>query len=917
MKGGPDGHLTHDEFSHLQAVLDAAERPEQLAHALSGDPVHEGFFRSPERVLLDRVALLEGFTGTKTDSKGRKECYRDGQHVPCGKAATTGAQARRKAKATAQPQAHVHLIPQGRTVKDLARSALHVFGAAKHSVQHAEHVAKDFLAHGVDERLARLPPKVGAPAKATWWGLKMATKGAFLSYSLGQAAAERVAAEAGASPEAAARLRGWCTGLDLIGAKAVPLTLGAVGLGGIAAAASFIPAGSVAYLAYAGVRHPIATLNAGRKAVADAMRRLHLLPRIIEGLEIDADLHALLHWLTTHTEPLADAVLGAALDVAHDLSEALTIADEALRHAEPLNEGLLPLREDGFTGVKTDSLGRQEHYRDGKHVAGPHNANTHRAPSSGQKDDSGRPNGNLEDKLIALARAAAKRKDSPDYGNLYYDARSGKAWYVTADGDGRIFTRWLFSQLEALVGKDKARVEAEASPPKDERWEQLYPKRQVREGLDVYEARNFEQGLLDRVALLEYFTGQKTDSRGYKICYADGKRVPCARLKGTPHEGHQLIGDYRPSVDALHKHYGEVVKHGDHAALTDFAHKITGLTREGLRDLRRRIGASHGGGLKEDLVRKIRGKAPAPAAPAEHQSAIARALHAGKGPHNLVGLDKLRAASGLSRADFDRAMHELRKSGAITLSTKDRNVSPGEHAAAISGGEGANPLHLASVKDEAALQRAMVPTVKALQSPDSLAPAASTAVAVPATGEEQHRTTAAKWVAQANLPAETAARYTEDMAHALSKLPAGIHKKAMESLASGGGATFHASERDLQNEATRITGKRAAGTVGFVVDDRLGGNALHVDGGADAKGTYVHELWHCADSGGEISDDKGWQSAYKKEVLKGRQLLSRYAMTNPSEGLAEFGRVLAARGEAYMTSNYPACVKYLKSKGLM
>jgi hypothetical protein len=53
----------------------------------------------------------------------------------------------------------------------------------------------------------------------------------------------------------------------MTGAKAVPLALGAVGLGAAALPGSFVPAGSAAYLAYSTARRPLAVLRAARNVV--------------------------------------------------------------------------------------------------------------------------------------------------------------------------------------------------------------------------------------------------------------------------------------------------------------------------------------------------------------------------------------------------------------------------------------------------------------------------------------------------------------------------------------------------------------------------------------------------------------------------------------------------------------------------
>lgn len=201
--------------------------------------------------------------------------------------------------------------------------------------------------------------------------------------------------------------------------------------------------------------------------------------------------------------------------------------------------------------------------------------------------------------------------------------------------------------------------------------------------------------------------------------------------------------------------------------------------------------------------------------------------------------------------------------------------------------------------------------------PDVAAPLSS-AVAHPIIGSPtaEQWDAARRWAAASpGLSPALSAEYAEHLSHALSKLPMGIARDAGEALGEGG-VTFHPDLKALRAQAQRINGKSAAGVVGFA-HDRGMATDLHLDGGDDPRGTYVHELWHAADNGGFHSDDKGWQAAYKKDILKGKHLLSRYALTNPSEGFAEFGRALATHGLDYMAERFPNAVKHLKAKGLL
>lgn len=197
-------------------------------------------------------------------------------------------------------------------------------------------------------------------------------------------------------------------------------------------------------------------------------------------------------------------------------------------------------------------------------------------------------------------------------------------------------------------------------------------------------------------------------------------------------------------------------------------------------------------------------------------------------------------------------------------------------------------------------------------------PASASAYKISGQPSEEHRAMANQFADKAvGLAPEKKTEYVEHLAHSLAVLPAGIAKAANAAIThKQGGVEFHNDLTALRKKAQELGGKAAAGVQGFV-NDRGMGTEVHLDGGDDPRGTYVHELWHAADNNSIHSDDKGWQAAYKKDILKGKNLLSRYALTNASEGFAEFGRALAEKGTAHMESKFPNAVKHLKAKGLI
>ncbi len=87
--------------------------------------------------------------------------------------------------------------------------------------------------------------------------------------------------------------------------------------------------------------------------------------------------------------------------------------------------------------------------------------------------------------------------------------------------------------------------------------------------------------------------------------------------------------------------------------------------------------------------------------------------------------------------------------------------------------------------------------------------------------------------------------------------------------------------------------------------------------GGTPQGTLAHELTHSIDAGkGMHSGTPEWQNAFKGEVAGGQ--LTRYAATMPSEGFAEFGRLLYGSDipHAEIVSAFPKASAYFKSKGL-
>lgn len=224
--------------------------------------------------------------------------------------------------------------------KGAARGKLAQFGSATWAnlksagaaAGHVEHAAKEWVKDRVGERVDRLPPKWKAVVTGVWRALRLGATGAFATWTAGQALAKQVAREKGATPEQAAQLRATLSAVDIASCKPVTVTLGAVGLGAAALPASFVPVGSITYLAHSTARDPLATIRAARKLVARLARRGDKKDYARPSQEVKALVEQLLEAVKVHDgNDRYFAILLAALDHTGDLWRAIRLADEAIR----------------------------------------------------------------------------------------------------------------------------------------------------------------------------------------------------------------------------------------------------------------------------------------------------------------------------------------------------------------------------------------------------------------------------------------------------------------------------------------------------------------------------------------------------------------------------------------------------------
>ena len=150
----------------------------------------------------------------------------------------------------------------------LMKAAISFGGKMVAAGGHLEHVVKDYVADGVASAVEKLPNKLQTVINGVFAAGRVGLGVAFASFTAGQALAERVAKERGATHEEAKRLRGILASADIAAAKPALI------FGGLAG--SFVPAASAGYLAYSTARDPLATVRAAYKATMNAARRTGL-----------------------------------------------------------------------------------------------------------------------------------------------------------------------------------------------------------------------------------------------------------------------------------------------------------------------------------------------------------------------------------------------------------------------------------------------------------------------------------------------------------------------------------------------------------------------------------------------------------------------------------------------------------------
>lgn len=202
-------------------------------------------------------------------------------------------------------------------VKALGKKSFAAIAKVGGTVAHAEHVAKEWVQSKAADAVAKLPKPLQKPVRGVWAAIRLGTKASFVSYTAGQALAEKVSKARGSTPEQAAKLRATLSAIDIAAMKPVSIALGSTGAGAAAIGiASMIPVASAAYLAYSGAAY---TLSKAKKAVAGIVSRradkpgelIHRVAKFIEN-----DWHHALFMAALNDNTVADA-----LDIAEQAAE--------------------------------------------------------------------------------------------------------------------------------------------------------------------------------------------------------------------------------------------------------------------------------------------------------------------------------------------------------------------------------------------------------------------------------------------------------------------------------------------------------------------------------------------------------------------------------------------------------------------
>lgn len=155
--------------------------------------------------------------------------------------------------------------------------------------------------------------------------------------------------------------------------------------------------------------------------------------------------------------------------------------------------------------------------------------------------------------------------------------------------------------------------------------------------------------------------------------------------------------------------------------------------------------------------------------------------------------------------------------------------------------------------------------------------------------------------------------YGEFITDATKRMPSGATAAIARHLR---GAKYHRSPREIAASLVADSGEQKYLTVGDIrgaYRQKTGTLYLDGDGGA---GTYAHELAHVIDHGYRLSGSAEWRDAFTSEVDRDGAPLSQYARTSPSEGFAEFARLVYTGDVNAAEQRFPKSSAFFKRNDL-
>mgnify|MGYP000718110313 CR=1 FL=1 len=193
---------------------------------------------------------------------------------------------------------------------------------------------------------------------------------------------------------------------------------------------------------------------------------------------------------------------------------------------------------------------------------------------------------------------------------------------------------------------------------------------------------------------------------------------------------------------------------------------------------------------------------------------------------------------------------------------------------------------------------------------------------------------AAAWVARAWLPDKQKVAYSAGLTQCFRGMPPAAVARVLTNLGHNA-PTFHPDANAVTNEMRQWGGRVKPGHViaGFWLFGESSptdqGN-LHLDGGSDTDPVlrqpsswqrgggcadfYAHELGHALDGHETHSRSPDWVAAWREEIDRDGDPLTKYARTDSVEGFAEFHRLLLTEPDTARTA-YPRCHAFFAGKG--